>query len=95
MTRLLRSLREIDQIEDQDERRRCMLDRFEATKELAKGRLYTNKHGAEVKVADVGTMTRIDEIMLDVLGIQPAKQGTRRVADLSVFNGGKSVSKAG
>lgn len=91
---MLQSLREIDQIEDPDERRRCMLDRFDETKELARSRSYKNKRGKEVVTPDHGTMTRIDEIALEVLGVEPRKPG-RRNADLSVFNGGKSASKAG
>jgi hypothetical protein len=93
IARLLLTLREIDQIGDPDERRRCMLDRFEATKELARTRSYRNKRGNEVVTSDHVAMTRIDEIMLEVLGIQPAKPDTRRVPDLSVFNGGKAADR--
>lgn len=94
VTRLLLLLREIDEIADPDEKRRRMLDRFDENRELARKRSYTNKHGDVLAAPDAGTMTRIDEIALEVLGVEPKKPG-RRGADLSVFNGGKSASKAG
>lgn len=93
VTRALLSLREIDAIADPDERRRRMLDRLDENRELARNRAYGNKHGDLVVQPDAGTMTRIDEIALEVLGVQPAKVAGK-APDLSVFNGGKSA-KAG
>jgi hypothetical protein len=94
VARLLLSLREIDEIADPSERRRCMLDRLDANRELAKSRCYTNKHGAVVAMPDAGTMTRIDEIALEVLGVYAAPPSSaRRPVDLSVFNGGKAAEK--
>lgn len=93
VARVLLSLREIDEIADPSERRRCMLDRLDANRELAKSRCYTNKHGAVVAMPDAGTMTRIDEIALEVLGVYSAPASVRRPIDLSVFNGGKAAEK--
>lgn len=88
----LLSLREIDLIADPDERRRRMLDRLEQIGKLAAGRCYVNKRGTPVATPDTGTMLRVEEVGLEVLGIHPARV-VGKVADFSVFNGGKAAEK--
>lgn len=93
----LLSLREIDAIVDPTERRRLMLDRLEEIRKLASERCYSNKHGDLVRQPDAGTMLRVEEVALEVLGVYaaPASGAGRKPVDLSVFNGGKAEKKAG
>lgn len=90
--KLLLSYVEIDRLTDPDERRRCMLERLAYLHELAEARCYANKRGKQIPMPDTATMLRVDEVALEVLGVEPAKPA-KKAADLSVFNGGKAADR--
>ena len=71
---LFRSLREIDAIEDPDQRRYAALDRLDRISELALGRERTIKNGEVVKDPDCNAAVKVEEVSHRLLGIE-AKRG--------------------
>lgn len=70
-----------------------MLDLMFANREQAQSRSYTNKRGDTVVAPDHGAIERIDEAVLEVLGVYASPPSAlRRPVDLSVFNGGKAAA---
>lgn len=86
------TLREIDAIEDPEERRRAMLDRFEEDRRIALERTKTIGLGkgesAECADPDINAAIKADAEAMTLLNIEPRKKGSPGPG-LSVFEGGK------
>lgn len=81
---LFRSLRDIDAIEDPEERLQAALDRLDAISKLALGRERVSKGGESILDPDCHAAVKVEEVAHRLLSIE-ARRVRPRVPDLSAF----------
>lgn len=74
---LFRSLREIDAIEEPEERRKAALDRLDHISSMALGRERTVKNGVVISDPDCNAACKIDEVAHRLMSIEPARPKPR------------------
>lgn len=81
---LFRSLRDIDAIEDPEERLQAALDRLDAISKLALGRERVSKGGESILDPDCHAAVKVEEVAHRLLSIE-ARRVKPRAPDLSAF----------
>lgn len=90
---LFRSLRDIDAIEDPEERLQAALDRLDAISKLALGRERVSKGGEPILDPDCHAAVKVEEVAHRLLSIE-ARRVKPRVPDLSAFSKPPALSLA-
>lgn len=81
---LFRTLRDIDLIEDPEERLKAALDRLDHISELALGRERTVKNGIVISDPDCNAAVKVEEVAHRLLSVEP-RRVKLRPPDLTSF----------